>query len=1296
MEDQFGFLWIGADGLFKYDGYEIKPYEPQLENEQPVSLGKVNALIEDTKGQIWIGASNGLFSYERKADSVKKYLLGNQSSKKRGGEIYSLLQDKQGRIWAGGREKLYVLTNSEQNEFQTIAGTELGVRIQAAKGFTKIIQIASGAIYSASTNGLYRIDESFHAHKYVPIIQEDRTEFQIFDVVKLEGDLLCLATNKGLWYFNTQAEHFTRETRFLQNVKIINKLLLEEPNTLWVGTHNDGLFKYAIGREVQHFSANPSNSYSLQDKRVQSLYMDRFGNLWVGTMFAVHRINFKQQPFPFYQIAAGPYNQDNYTFRVMQDSLGGFWFRLINLGLGYSEGLGKKVELLLEPTPTSSAEEIKNFCTDVDGNVWVLTLTQGIYKFEKGKKDYQRIPYPDFLQEPYSLNILADKKNPQFLWFSTKYGLCRLNRSTYDIEVFPPTNDLPHYENDIVGSFEQASDGTIWLPQRYRGINHMVYFKPVEGKYYELFSGGSYPDSLTHDRTRYLKALPDTIVLVSTAEGLFRIDGREASIEKIDQLGGISTKNILSIAQEKNGNLWFTKKDKICRFDGNISTCFSQIKDIEKFIYWSVAEGKDGRLSFGGGNGLYSFYPQDIEFKTDTTTPAVFLTSFDVFENPEKPTMALELIKQLSLPFSERSFNLGFSGLYFLDNKDITYKYKLEPFESDWILSEYGQRTVTYTNLSPGNYTFRVIAQNQQYERENLVDNLRVKIKILPPWYRTWWAYGIWLFLFLGSLFYLFQFQLRRQQLELEANRLKELDQLKTRLYTNITHEFRTPLTIIQGMATKVEEIPEKWLTKGISMIQRSSHQLLRLVNQMLDLSKLESGHLSLNLIRADIIPFLYYLVDSFHSYADSKGVNVIITSEIESLEMDFDQIRITEVISNLISNAIKFTPVGGHISVNLKLYAANHLTKNFIIEIKDSGVGIEKESLALVFDRFYQAENSNTRQQEGFGIGLALTKELVCLMNGDIDVESELGKGTKFTVVLPVTQNASPSPKINQFLGQDINYMPQPRANIQFVSANWKNEESPLVLIIEDNEDVVRYIVSCLEEHYRLVIAYDGKQGLRQAFELVPDLIISDVMMPYKDGFEICSNLKQDIRTSHIPIILLTARVDFDSKLKGIEQGADAYLAKPFKEKELHIRIKTLLELRKKLQEKYTSLIENQDSETAELVSNNSEDQFIVRLNKIIMENLDEANFDISSLCLELGLSRTAVHNKIKALTGKSSTEYIRFIRLKEAELYLKNPQLSISEIAYKTGFQSPTYFSRKFKDFYGVSPANYRKNLV
>lgn len=538
-----------------------------------------------------------------------------------------------------------------------------------------------------------------------------------------------------------------------------------------------------------------------------------------------------------------------------------------------------------------------------------------------------------------------------------------------------------------------------------------------------------------------------------------------------------------------------------------------------------------------------------------------------------------------------------------------------------------------------------------------------------------------------------------------EADRLKELDTLKTQFYDNITHEFRTPLTVILGMTDQISEKPKEHFRIGLQLIRQNGIRLLHLVNQMLDLSKLEAESMPIHLIQKDILKYLRYISEPFERITEEKNIEFHFLTDFDEIEMDFDPEKIESLVGNLLSNAIKYSPEDSDIYFKIEIaekveqqegqtftlfsdQLMNGSGKKLRLEIRDTGQGIPSDKIGIIFDRFYQIDHKITGQVEGSGIGLSLVKELVKLMDGNLLVKSSPGKGTTFSVYLPITNNA-PQEELEESSLKDEPSQFYLNENEE-LSEKWHSGQNlHRLLVIEDNPDVVQYIRSILEREYQIEVANNGCEGIEKALEIIPDIIISDIMMPEKDGFEVCQVLKNDIRTSHVPIVILTAKADMESKITGLEYGADAYLFKPFNSKELRVRLQKLIELRGKLKVKYHLM--SIDPSPVE-IPHNPDVVFINKLKKVMIDNLDNEDFDNNQLCNALGISRVQLFRKLKALTGQSASQFMRSFRLNKAKAILLSSHLNVSEVAYDVGFKDPAYFTRAFTKEFGITPSSLR----
>ncbi len=622
----------------------------------------------------------------------------------------------------------------------------------------------------------------------------------------------------------------------------------------------------------------------------------------------------------------------------------------------------------------------------------------------------------------------------------------------------------------------------------------------------------------------------------------------------------------------------------------------------------------------------------------------------------------------------------------------------MEGFDKEWTYTDASRRFVNYTNLDPGEYTFRVKGSNNDGVWNEEGTSLR--IIITPPWWATLWAYilyGIFaVLLFSTSTRFYLNRQRLKHQLKLEhehSEKLEEVDRMKSRFFANISHEFRTPLTLILGPSDSIiTGSSNEKIKKMAGTIKKSANRLLSLINQLMDLSKLEAGRLKLETSRGNIVTFVKGVAMSFESLAERKDIMLKVKSNNNKIELYFDKEKMEKVFANLLSNTFKFTPEGGKVTISL-----NETDNNSVeIKIKDTGIGIPQEELSKLFDRFYQVDSSHTREHEGTGIGLSLTKELVELHKGSIKVESKEEKWTEVTITLPLGKEhllpeeileADESSEEKKILVDKEDTITSVQLEKPFREDF--DKDKTFILVVEDNADVREYIKESLEEEYYIEEAANGEQGLRKAEKIIPDLIISDIMMPKIDGNELTRRLKSDERTSHIPIILLTAKSEQESKLKGLETGADAYLTKPFSTKELQIRIKNLINLRRKLQQKYSfGKIVTTNREWKKLSS--LDDKFMKRAMEVIENHISEEEFNIEDFGKEVGMSRMQIHRKLKALTGKSASHYIRSVKLNKAKELIGEHEATISEIAYSLGFSSPAYFTRCFKDEYGYPPSD------
>lgn len=825
-------------------------------------------------------------------------------------------------------------------------------------------------------------------------------------------------------------------------------------------------------------------------------------------------------------------------------------------------------------------------------------------------------------------------------------------------------------------------------------------------------------DNIGSSQTRILAIEEDQKqhLWLATNYGLIHFNPTSEQSKIFTTKDGLPNNFICGMLTEGDSCLWLSTNHGLSRFSKSNNSFVNFFEEDglseNEFNRKSYFKAKDGRLFFGGLKGLNAFYPDEFinRFRRQNESSQLSLSSFEYVDEKIDTTIQqyhFDFTPTIDIHYHHRSFTFEYVLTDYRNPSEITYSYRMEGYEDTWSAPSKFNFT-RYSSLPSGQYTFQVKAKDSHGLWHP--NQLAVKVIVHPPWWATWWAYLGYAILLLGIAFAIFSFLKKRWQLQNklkqeqdEALRLKELDSFKTKLYTNLTHEFRTPLTVILGMTDQIKNKPDQYLEKGTQLIKSNGQSLLRLVNQLLDLSKLEDKSFKLNLEQADFVVYLRYITESFQTFANSHNISLRFFSTLESLQMDFDPEQIKQVMTNLISNAIKFTPSGGEVNVRLGS-KENALAQ---ITITDTGIGIPEADLPYIFDRFYQVDGSLTRQGEGTGIGLAHTQELVKLMEGNIEVESQEDKGTSFILQLPIRNNATKNTNLleeKRFTESTQKVELQNQLNTSEHHTDYQkssnDSDTPTLLIIEDNPDVVIYLKSCLEEIYQLEIAYNGRIGVEKALEKIPDLIISDVMMPEKDGLEVCDTLKNDERTSHIPIILLTAKADIASKIDGLRRGADAYLAKPFDKEELIVRLEKLAERQKRLIASLSLQHQNENTtlsviETPLDEAVQVEDQFIKKVRNVIAENYENEDFGLPQLCQKIGMSRSQLYRKMKVLIDRSPSDFIRHYRLNEAKKLLETTEMNVSEVAWHVGFKDLTHFSRAYQSLFGFLPSATNKQL-
>lgn len=1324
IQDKEGFIWIATKGgLNRYDGYTFKIFTNDPQDTTSISSNAVSNLLEDSKGRIWIGTyDRGVNVYNKKTGRFLRLAKksGDSSGLSSNRIVSAMLELPDGRILVcpqGGSMNIISMPDmsmSPPSITQVYAPQNreiLGVE-KDDKGFIWVgCTDGSIFIFNPSSFSFELLSNGYTLTDLIEKVGTQLTErasqpFLLKPFPEIPKSGMALIDSTG----QLSPGVFSDDTA--------GGLVLNNRFPLKPGTSGDIFFDFSglkAGNDLNDVTILYLKS-SVKNQGLKSLLLDRSGILWVGTLgHGIYK----------YGVGRNRFNPLLPKWSLQR-------LTVLNKDIIYVQGWRET------QTVTANGAEYANPLQPVVGNSARTVVRQAqngdywTYSFDAKKISH----YTGGLQllatydEPVN-PTRTEQLQPMIEDSKGRIWVCGANGTLARID---PTGKITRFVIDVeqntgtqalaqTNAFYEDGQGIFWLGTEhgFAKLNFKNDATAPEVKWYKNIPGNT--NSLSYNYVSWFMDDPvnaDYLWICTKGGGLNRMEKSTGKFIHYTTKQGLPNDVVYGVLTDKADNIWgSTNKGLFCMMarqkdEQPMFRVFSTSDGLQadEFNTNAFAKLSNGNLAFGGINGINIFDPQKV--LSSGFMPQIFITGIQIGNKALTPGDETGVLKEtieqtsaITLTHLQDVLTLEFSSLDFTAPLQNKYRYLLAGIDNDWVESG-TRRTATYLHLPSGHYVFKVQGSNSQGMWSTTIAEL--KIVVTPPWWRTWWAYVVYALLigFVLRAYFLFRINKAKLQSQLhfqqqEAKRARELDTLKTQLYANITHEFRTPLTVIMGMAQQVKSNPEEHLDNGMNMIVRNGQHLLDLVNEMLDLSKLEDGKMTLHLINGDVINFLRYIVESFQSLAAGQQKQFHFLSDTDELTVAYDAEKLRQIITNLLSNALKFTAAKGNVYVSISQEeAADADHAILVLKVKDTGIGIPENQIQHIFDRFYQLDNSHTRKAEGTGIGLALTKELVKLMSGTIVVKSPpvgATKGTEFIITLPLTKVHGVTENLTTASanGKGVVATLQTEAIEYTDSHPTKDKSAPLLLLVEDNVDVVAYAASCLPD-YKLSVGKDGREGFDIAVEIIPDLIITDVMMPFIDGFEMCRKLRQDERTSHIPIIMLTAKADIQSKLEGLEKGADVYLEKPFNKEELLLRIRKLIELRKNLQQYYGKQIgiiaetDTMPSSGLPDVEEGKEHEFVKKVREIVEANFTNYEFSVEQLCRQVFMSHSQLYRKLEALTNCSPNKFIKLVRLQKAKTLLANPALPIGVIALECGYIDPGYFARVFKQEYGLTPQEWR----
>lgn len=1324
-EDSRGYMWIGTlDGLNRYDGYEISVFNMNSDEPNALPNNTVRSLTEDAYGRVWIGTNNGLAYYDPEDELIYPIEFSGEKSRVNF-SIHSLFSNKE-YLLLGTSQGLYQIELRGEDMSETEITSENKITLYnlphlpdipfESLPILKILDNEDGSFWLMIYSDIFRIKIS-HPKKQGTIIEipsvGSTAEFRIFEKDNYHN--LWLISNMGVIRYNYITKrmdtfHLSHNSTGEIVKQKLSSIIIDKKSNMWIGTLDNGLFyidRDQINKQeihFQHIRHDPIYNRSLNSNLIYSLYVSKDNLLWVGTIGSgVNIFNPEQKEFNHYSIQTVKLQNTNFVRSVFTDDenhiyagLHGSGLHIINRKSGEINKIGFGTESVYHIT-TYQKDEL------------FIGSSLGISIYNKSRNTITPLNI-----ESIGAVFYIEKSKENTYWLAGYEGVIRLeiidgkviNTRLYHNKSKPY---LSHH-NCRVLLFDEANN-ELYIGTEGGGLNVMKLNKEHEPLEIKVYQKNENQNSLSNNYVRTLYKSRNNTLWVGTFEGLNKLINENHSVEArfkaYTQKNGLPNNMVQFITEDEMGFLWLGTNNGLVKFnpDKEQSFLFTQDDGLQsnEFSEHTVYKSETGEIIIGGINGINTFYPQNIILSK--INPNILITNFYIqnkhIKANQKMGRNIPLKKSISLTDSifllpdQNNISFDFSAMLFSNPLKVKYKYKLEGFDTDWNTTDAKMRNAKYTNLPYGKYIFKVKASNADGKWNDQTREIAIKIK--TPFALTWYAFFLYAVILILVFLYFSYFSIIRQTtknkllLEHDHNqKIQELNQLRTRFFINVSHDLRTPLTLISGPINNLLE--DKKITRDVKeklhLVKRNVKRLNYLVEQVLDVRKAESGKLKPNLKKQDIVAFIKSESLHFKYAIQKKELKLVITSAEDSIYAYFDSTMISKVIFNLISNAIKYTSKGG-IYINIRetenvAFNAKQDEKLIEIEVRDTGRGIANEIQPKIFERFYQ---DALTIDKGYGIGLSHCKDLIEAHSGTIVVESAIGEGTCFRFTIPANNNALEYnvPLQTETSTEDI-YVSgdKPDLNDNPKSAVKKAKK---VLVVEDNSDMRYYIKNNLSHVFNVIEAEDGIDGYDKAEKGLPDIIISDVMMPNMNGIEFCKKIKTNLNTSHIPVILLTAKVDTKSKYEGIETGADDYIPKPFEMEYLIIRIQNLLQIRETLREKFQKSV---SFEPKAVTVTSIDEKFLTDLMNILENAIPDFEFPINAIEEKLGMSHSTFYRKVKSLTGKSAKEILQEMRMKRAyQISSETKGIRINELAYMVGFSNAKYFSKCFKERFGFLPS-------
>ena len=1301
-QDSMGFIWIGTkDGLNRYDSQGFEVYKHQVNNPNSISNSfNINALLTDSKGNLWVGTQQGLNKYVPETNSFIRFL--NQPSNKNSlsnNTIRSLYEDKQGNLWVGTENGLNKLIGNQNFERFFCSGSLGNGMVNPI--VKAIYQDSKNILWVGTLKGLVSLNFKNGVYKFKTYSNQPSNQQSLAsnDINAIAEDLnhnLWIGTHfNGLDFFdrtNNQFRHFKSELGNQNSLSsnTIRKIMVNKDGNLWIATLNGVNIFDPVTRQFKLQKHDPENSTSISQNSIYDIFQDKAGSVWVGTYYGgvnvyhPNAVTFKIYKYYSYKNSLS----SNIISAIVEDKQNNLWIGTEAEGLNYYNrrtGQFTKFSVSSRTKNTLSSNLIKSIVINKNGDLWIAAYEAGLdlYSPKTGFfKNYKLNPKdPNSLSANRISYLFYDHLNR--LWIGTKgSGLYQYNASIDGFISLLESKNLNYLSSKYINYIFQDQKQNIWV-----ATSNGIFYLSKDGNSFNKFQN---PNQILLNSINCIQQDSKGLIWFgSSIEGLLSFNPIDNKTKIYGLEEGLPSKNVASIVNDNDGYLWISTDKGLAKLNAGKFKIYTKDDGLpgNVFNYHSFLKDSKGELFFGGYNGLLSFKPEDIV--ENKAVPEVAFTRLRLFNkdveiNDETKLLSKALIKTNEITFSydQNTFTIDFAVLNFVKSQKNKFAYKLHGLENEWKILE--NPSITFNNLPSGSYNLIIKGTNNDGIWNTELKHLTIKIK--SPFWKTWWAYLFYLTLFAGLLFVIVRFLILKALLKKEH----DINQIKLDFFTNVSHEIRTPLTLIMAPLEKLiqESYEDKSFNRQLLGVNKNVKRLYRLVNELMDFRKVESGKMKLNVTEDNLVSFIKEIKFSFQDMAFQRNINFKFESEADDISAYFDKDQLEKVVFNLLSNAFKFVPDKGEVAINVLV-----IEHQIFVKVRDSGAGIPKESMSKLFTDFYQAGNYHQRNA-GTGIGLALSKRIANLHHGDLFLENN-DTQTCFCLSLKTGFNHFKMDDLKVNIDQEglTSYVLQTEIDHLIEQepvtiSQTDKEANHVILIAEDNLELRKFIVQTLTSDYTVIEIENGFKAFEMATELIPDLIISDVMMPVMDGFELCRKLKNDERTSHIPVILLTARSGDIHELEGLQNGADLYLTKPFSLRKLQLNINNLISAQENRRKKFGHYFTLQPTD---VVFESSDEEFLNKILYLLEANISNSDFNVNQFAAEIGMSTPVFYKKIKALTGFTVNNFVKSIRLKRAVQLLQHGNNNISEIAYMVGFTDAKYFSKEFNKQYGISPSKF-----